>query len=54
MKDSLYAEKLLSPTGISKKARKKWLPIAGESLVYEKWLHLNLNNVFFPLAQNLL
>ena len=41
-----YAEKLLSPAGISKKTRKKWLPIVGERLLYKKWLHLNLNNGF--------
>ena len=41
-----YAEKLLSPEGMSKKTRKKWLPIVGERLLYKKWLHLNLNNGF--------
>ena len=41
-----YAEKLLSPGGISKKTRKKWLPIVGERLLCKKWLHLNLNNGF--------
>ena len=35
-----YAEKLLSPGGISKKTRKKWLPIVGERSHYKKWLHL--------------
>ena len=41
-----YAEKLLSPPGISTKARKTWFPIAGEKLLYKKWLHLDLNNGF--------
>ena len=41
-----YAEKLLSPAGISKKIRKKWLPIVGERFLYKKWLHINLNNGF--------
>ena len=40
------AEKLLSLAGISRKTRKKWLPIVGERLLYKKWLHLNLNNGF--------
>ena len=31
-----YVEKLLSPTGISKKTHKKWLPIVGEWLLYKK------------------
>ena len=39
-----YAEKLLSPAGISKKTRKKWFPIIEERLLYKKWLHLNLDN----------
>ena len=37
-----YAEKLLSPTRISKKTCKKWLPVVGERLLYKKWFHLNL------------
>ena len=44
-----YAGKLLSPGRISKKkkkTRKIWLPIVGETLLYKKWLHLNLNNGF--------
>ena len=41
-----YAEKLLSPAGISKKTCKNWLPIVGERLLYKKWLHLSLNNDF--------
>ena len=41
-----FAEKLLSPAGISKKTRKKWFSIVGERLLYKKWLHLNLNNRF--------
>ena len=41
-----YAEKLLSPARISKKTRKKWLPIVRERLLYRQWLHLNLNSGF--------
>ena len=41
-----YAEKLLSPAGISQKTRKKCLPIVGERLLYKKCLHLNFNNGF--------
>ena len=41
-----FPEKLLSPAGISKKIRKKWLPIVGGRLLYKKWLHLNLSNGF--------
>ena len=33
---SHYAEKLLSPAGISEKTCKKWLPIVGERLLYKK------------------
>ena len=40
------AEKLLSPTEISKKTSKDRLKIVGERLLYKKWLHLNLNNGF--------
>ena len=29
-----YAEKLLSPAGISKKTRKEWFPIVVEMLLY--------------------
>ena len=31
-----YVEKLLSPAEISKKTRRKWFPIVGERLFYEK------------------
>ena len=31
-----YAEKLLSPAGISKKTCKNWLPLVGETLLYKK------------------
>ena len=41
-----YAEKLLSPAGLSKKNRKKWFSIVGQGLLYKKWLHVNLNNRF--------
>ena len=41
-----YTEKLLSPAGISKKATKIWFPVVGETLLYKKWIHLNLNNGF--------
>ena len=30
-----FAEKLLSPAGISKKTRKKWFSIVGERLLYK-------------------
>ena len=41
-----YAEKLLSPAGISKKTRKKCFSIVGERLLYKKWFNLDLNNRF--------
>ena len=41
-----YAEKLLSPAGISKTTLKKWFITVGERLLSIKWLHLNLNNCF--------
>ena len=41
-----YAKKLLSPAGISKNPRKKWLPIVAQRLLYKKWLHLSVNNGF--------
>ena len=41
-----YAEKLVSLAGTSKKTCKKWLPIAGQRLLYKKWLHLKFNNGF--------
>ena len=42
-----YAEKLLSPTGIYVyQKRVENIPIVGETLLDNKWLHLNLNNGF--------
>ena len=40
-----HAEKLLSSAGMYK-MRRKWFPVVGEKLLYEKWLHHNLNNGF--------
>ena len=38
-----YAENLISPTGITIKTLKKWLPMVRERLLYKKW---NVNNGF--------
>ena len=42
-----YSEKLLSLAGIYiYKTRRNWFPILGETLLYKKFDHLNLNNGF--------